>query len=886
LEDRTLLSTFTVVTDADNGPGTLRQALIDANGNPGHDVIDFDPTLKAPLLPDFNAPVIFLESALPNITDDLTITGLTTTKLRVNLSFDAPASNIFTVQSGVTVAISDLSIEDGQADRGAGIFNSGNLTLDHVTLKGNLAQLEGGGVYNEGTLVVTSSTFNGNGVAFPVGGQGSGGGIANHGLLTVTNSQFIHNSVNDEAGTFAGAGAALANHATATLLNSTFFLNAAATDRGIQSAAGTLHLKNTVVANPTHEHPDVDGDFISDGHNFIGNGAGATGFGAVGDQVGDAANPLDARLVIMDTTPLILFAVGIQFIAPLADSPLIDAGSNAGAPATDARGQPRLSAVNTTVDIGAFEVQRYLVTTVNDAGPGSLRQAILDSNTVPLGFSLIEFAIPGAGVHTIAPNSAGQGSLPTITAPVTLDAWSQGGPDYTGPPRIELDGRQAPLLLNRFPTSGGVSVEGGNGLRLATGFSLVRGFAINRFAGAGIAVDGRSNAIIGNYIGTDPSGEIAQGNLVGVTVGSGNPNGVGNQIGGGGPGERNVISGNRAGVHLENAPLTLVIGNFIGTNADGTRALGNTLVGIEVTRRSNDTLIGTGLDGIYLEREGNVISGNGNGILLTSTILTSAQVSGNKIGTNALGTGDLPNHGVGVGVSQNASGVIIGAPEDASASDAAGASNLIQGNDGPGVWLGASETVVQGNTIRGNQGAGVAVSAYVTAQGASPAAGFLNGQKVPDLTLQDQNGATVSLSDFAGKFVLLEYTVAWCIPCQQVAAEVNDVIQQLQAANLPFAYVQVLLQNEAGEAATPQDAQKMGAAVQPVQPGPHRPAGVRSVRVPGSAIPLLRGPANALPQPGPDDLHHGGGADAGRHCPGLCRSGPGGVALRQNTHRA
>ena len=41
LEDRTVPSTFTVLNLADSGPAPLRQAILDANANPGADVIDF-----------------------------------------------------------------------------------------------------------------------------------------------------------------------------------------------------------------------------------------------------------------------------------------------------------------------------------------------------------------------------------------------------------------------------------------------------------------------------------------------------------------------------------------------------------------------------------------------------------------------------------------------------------------------------------------------------------------------------------------------------------------------------------------------------------------------------------------------------------------------------
>ena len=72
-----------------------------------------------------------------------------------------------------------------------------------------------------------------------------------------------------------------------------------------------------------------------------------------------------------------------------------------------------------------------------DSGPGSLRQAILDSNAATGATNTIEFDIPGSGVQTIVPLSP----LPAITNPVLIDGWSQ--PGYAGTPLIEIDGSQA-----------------------------------------------------------------------------------------------------------------------------------------------------------------------------------------------------------------------------------------------------------------------------------------------------------------------------------------------------------------------------------------------------------------------------------------------------------
>ncbi len=79
----------------------------------------------------------------------------------------------------------------------------------------------------------------------------------------------------------------------------------------------------------------------------------------------------------------------------------------------------------------------FIVTTTADSGPGSLRQAILDSNIATGGSNTIDFAIPGTGVQTIAVNSP----LPSNTTPVLIDGTTQ--PGFVGTPLIELSGGPA-----------------------------------------------------------------------------------------------------------------------------------------------------------------------------------------------------------------------------------------------------------------------------------------------------------------------------------------------------------------------------------------------------------------------------------------------------------
>src|SRR5262249_30093440 len=107
---------------------------------------------------------------------------------------------------------------------------------------------------------------------------------------------------------------------------------------------------NSVIAgNSGGTYPDVDGYFDDQGHNFIGDGTGGNLVnGSDGDQVGTASAPLDSELgPLQDNGGPTLTQL------PLTGSPLIDAGDNTFAPATDQRYFTRI--VNEVIDIGAVE---------------------------------------------------------------------------------------------------------------------------------------------------------------------------------------------------------------------------------------------------------------------------------------------------------------------------------------------------------------------------------------------------------------------------------------------------------------------------------------------------------------------------------------------------
>ncbi len=329
----------------------------------------------------------------------------------------------------------------------------------------------------------------------------------------------------------------------------------------------------------------------------------------------------------------------------------------------------------------------YVVTNTADSGPGSLRQAILNADAAS-GVQTIDFAIPGSGVHTITPLSA----LPTITAPVTLDGTSQPG-FAVGQPVIELNG--------------GLAGSATRGLDIAAGGSTVRGLVINRFGESGIYLEsGNGNTIQGNYIGTDPTGTVAEGNGTGAVLSVNDAITIeessNNTIGGTTVGARNIISGNHVdGILIFVGSMNNVIeGNFIGTDVTGTKALPNAYSGVRVDSTSDNTIGGTA------PGAGNVISNNGQYGIFVVNSSPGTVIQGNLIGTDISGTQPLGNVSGGVVLAASVTDNSVGGT-------AAGAGNTIAFNGGNGVTIGDNVTdpstgdAVLGNSIFSNTGLGI-----------------------------------------------------------------------------------------------------------------------------------------------------------------------------------
>jgi hypothetical protein len=321
----------------------------------------------------------------------------------------------------------------------------------------------------------------------------------------------------------------------------------------------------------------------------------------------------------------------------------------------------------------------FTVTNTNDSGGGSLRQAILDANS--MGGGTIQFNITGTGVHTISPLTV----LPPITQSVVIDATTQSGwIANTNPPTMGIN---AVLTIELS----GAMLGNFSGLTINANDCTVRGLVINSFQHNAIDISSNGNVIAGNFIGTNTAGTMALPNGTGgngaVILAGGASN---NTVGGTTPAARNLISGNTGeGVSVQGNG-NIVQGNLIGTDKTGTIALGNTDRGVFVNG-SNNAVGGATTDAR------NVISANARGVDLFAG--SNNAVQGNFIGTNVTGTGALSNPNAGVDLNTGVSDNVIGG---LTTTPGTPPGNLISGDAANyGVILGqdSSSNLIQGNII-------------------------------------------------------------------------------------------------------------------------------------------------------------------------------------------
>ena len=418
--------------------------------------------------------------------------------------------------------------------------------------------------------------------------------------------------------------------------------------------------------------------------------------------------------------------------------------------------------INSVID-GEINIQGgsgndIVVINTNDSGEGSLRWALEQANTQS-GPNTIVFKIPETdanfdatnGVWTIRPTS----TLPEISdSNLVIDGASQKA--YIGHDS-NLNGPE--IVINGSEMS-----EYGFLLKIISSHNIISHFVLNGTNGLGLWLNGdnaNDNHIWGNYIGTNAAGTDTVPNRTGIYI----EHGSFNLIGGGEAEFRNVISGNlQDGIFLlGTAHGNQIVGNFIGTDATGTKDLGNGGMGILTYNEVYENIIGGTQQG-----EKNIISGNDNsGIRISGE---RNEIFGNYFGTDVTGTKAIGNEWAGLEIWGGSFNLVGGINP--------GEANLISGNVAVGIGFHDTDNnQVVGNFI-GSQAGGTG-SLGNGASGIALTSGSKNNHIGP------RN--IISNNGYAGVFFYADSTVQNTITQNSISNNFGAGIDYTNGGNLKLA---------------------------------------------------------------------------------------------------
>jgi titin len=750
LEGRLLPSVFPVTSTADPiglpGSLTLRQAILDANANPGSDTISF-------AIPGLGVHIIQPVSALPTITDSVLIDGTTQTGyagkplIQLDGSFAGSGTNGLTISaSGCTVRGLDITRFNRA---GVGVLGSNNIIQANyigtdatgTSSRGNGydgVEIAGGAKSN---LVGT----NGDGVNDAAERNLiSGNGFSGVAILGIgTNLNVVAGNL---IGTDVTGGVSIPNRAPGVFIFRDAQFNRIGTDgNGVADAAerniiSGNALNGVLISDLGTNQNVVAGNFI--GTNAAGTAARPNGLngvqilgGAQSNRIGvngGDQNPSAEGNVISGNSQ-----DGVQ-ITDIGTNLNIVAGDFIG---TDRTGTAALPNGNDGVYIANGARSNRVGT--NGDGVGDAAEGNLISGN--LGIAGVRINNPGSNGNVIAgnfigTNASGTAVLGNAHEGVIISKGAQGNVIGVNSadknPTAErnvisgngLDGVWISsagtnqnvvagnfigidLTGNKAVGNGGAGVlvnGGAQGNRIGTnGDGVADGAERNIISGNGTSgvyiTDSGSNqnVVAGNFIGTDVSGSVAvsnggqgiaivngaQGNRIGVNGGDKNP-----------AAERNLISGNLAdGVSIRDAGTinNVVAGNLIGTNGVGTAALANGIRGgngVFIHGGASHNLIGTNADGVGDAFERNIISGNiWSGVRVSDLGTGQNTIAGNFIGTDKTGALALPNLGDGILMYGGTQNNPVGRPA---------AANVIAFNGAAGVKI--LDAFTTGDALRAN----------------------------------------------------------------------------------------------------------------------------------------------------------------------------------------
>jgi len=592
-------ATYTVTTVGDSGPGSLRQAILDANASPGADRIHFNISGPGPF-------TIAPTAALPGVTDPVVIDGTTQAGWLGAPIIELNGANAG-VDSGIRLATTQCTIRglvinrfglDGiLIDGGGSHLIAGNYIGTDVTgtsIRANVQE----GIYMSGSTgnVIGGATAADRNV---ISGNGDAGIYILYSSGTVVRGNYI--------GTTASGLEALGNINLGVLVNNSSGNTIGGTAAGHQNVIAGNGNSGIFIMNPGSYSNLVQGNHIgtaADGVAAISNaGDGVTinnaGTNTIGGMGPGEGNQISGNLKAGISLQQNAAANIIQGNLIGTDATGKNALGNAygGIVLMGASGNTIGGTVATARNLVSGNLQDGVFISTNSSGNSVLGNIIgLDLGaTEPVPNLYHGIAIRSAGNNIIGGGAPGARNI--------ISGNQNHGIHIVGPSAA------ANVVLGNFigtrASSGNAAPNQGAGIGIAGAQNNTIGGAgpgepnvISGNLDAGIFILGAGaagNVIKGNRIGTDLSGNIAVANGgEGIYLG-----GVGaNQVGGTGAGEGNIISANGTwGLFLSQATNNTIQGNSFGVAANGSTALGNgnTISGfhcIEITNYSYQNLIG------------------------------------------------------------------------------------------------------------------------------------------------------------------------------------------------------------------------------------------------------------------------------------------------------
>ena len=640
-------------------------------------------SVNGTITPTSNVPTISTSmSVTGNGAGNLTIDGNLTRRLflitggTVSINNLTMSNGTNSVQGGAifingtaVVTISGAVISNSRAQQGGGIENEATLTINSSTFTDNRSTTQtGGAVNNIGTLTVSNSKF--------INGQASsqGGAIANSGSLSVSDSTFTNNTAVNYGGALVNNGGSLfsvtrstftVNSASeggalyitspspSTLTNVTFFNNSGNSGSAVTLAsavtmtnctvtgnrspnsnvqvtggsAAAILINNIIAGNTDYSglSPiDIDlraGGIIVAGssfNNIVGTGgSGGLTNGVQGNQIG--VSPESVRMLSFGN-----YGGSVQTIPIRINSPARNAGTDTGAPATDARGFNRPQA--STTDIGAFEIQTIsIVTNVADSGTGSLRQTVAG---VTAG-DVIQFESPLFDTARTISLSGGQ-----ISPAKNMTIYGNGAN------LLDVSNTQGQSATSRvFNISGGTTVNL-TGMTVSGGNATANGGGIFVAASGNLTIDRchvRSNASTSFGGGAFSMGVL---NVLNSTVSAntsfnlsptGSGSGINNGIGGTLNLTNSTVSGNTAPLATDSAA--------VWTHATATTSITNSTITNNLSAGTNSAGGIYNQSGAVVTVRNSIVAGNQNNSSMPDVTGAFTSQGYNLVGNRGTATG-------------------------------------------------------------------------------------------------------------------------------------------------------------------------------------------------------------------------------------------------------